>query len=279
MRWAALGELIRQKDQAVLVEVSHTRGSTPREPGAWMLVVPGGGYKNTIGGGALEWRALAEAQAMLEHGETTRMISQSLGPDLGQCCGGHVSLQLNRYTKADLPQIETRTEPDTRRPLYIFGAGHVGRALILALAPLPFRIHWIDTRPDAFPAALPANVTPMRAEPESVMAQAEADSFVLILTHSHPLDLALTATALKNPSIAYLGLIGSATKKARFLSRLADAGLGQEARGRVICPIGLPGLSSKLPAAIAASVTADLLIRDERLKIVHSPLTIRAGTA
>ena len=279
MRWAALGELIRQKAEAVLVEVSRTRGSTPREEGAWMLVVPGGGYKNTIGGGALEWRALAEAQAMLEHGESTRTITQSLGPDLGQCCGGHVTLQLTRYTKADLPHFETRTEPDTRRPLYVFGAGHVGRALILALAPLPFRVHWIDTRPDAFPAAIPANVTAMGADPETVVAQAGEGSFVLILTHSHPLDLALTAAAIKNPSITYLGLIGSATKKARFLSRLTEAGMGEEARARVVCPIGLPGLGSKLPAAIAASVAADLLIRDERLKIMHSPLTARAGTA
>jgi xanthine dehydrogenase accessory factor len=279
MRWAALGELIRQKAEAVLVEVSRTRGSTPREEGAWMLVTPGGGYKNTIGGGALEWRALAEAQAMLEHGENSRTITQSLGPDLGQCCGGHVTLTLTRYTKADLTQIETRTEADTRRPLYIFGAGHVGRALILAFAPLPFRISWIDTRPDVFPAHLPANVAATGADPEAVMAQAEPGSFVLILTHSHPLDLALTAAALKNPQIAYLGLIGSATKKARFLSRLTDAGMGEEARARVVCPIGLPGLGSKLPAAIAASVAADLLIRDERLKIMHSPLTARAGTA
>jgi xanthine dehydrogenase accessory factor len=279
MRWPALGELIMTHGATVLAEVTATRGSTPREEGAWMLVVPGGGYRNTIGGGALEWRALAEAQAMLEHGESTRTIRQSLGPDLGQCCGGHVTLQLTRYTKADLPQIATRIEPDTRRPLYIFGAGHVGRALILALAPLPFRIHWIDTRPNAFPAALPANVTPMGAEPEPVMAQAGEGSFVLILTHSHPLDLALTAAALKNPAIAYLGLIGSATKKARFLSRLADAGMGEEARGRVVCPIGLPGLGSKLPASIAASVAADLLIRDERLKMLHCPLTARAGTA
>ncbi|MDP4823145.1 MAG: xanthine dehydrogenase accessory protein XdhC, partial [Aestuariivirgaceae bacterium] len=196
-----------------------------------------------------------------------------------QCCGGHVTLQLTRYTASNLAQIETRTEPDTRRPLYIFGAGHVGRALILALAPLPFRISWIDTRPDAFPAALPPNVTPINANPEAVMAQAGEGSFVLILTHSHPLDLALTAAALKNPAIAYLGLIGSATKKARFLSRLSDAGLGVEARARVVCPIGLPGLGSKLPASIAASVAADLLIRDERLKIMHSPLTARAGTA
>lgn len=279
MRWQALRDVVVTHGQAVLAEVTRTRGSTPREEGAWMLIVPGGGYKNTIGGGALEWRALAEAQAMLEHAEAARTITQSLGPDLGQCCGGHVTLTLTRYTAADLPQIKTRTEPDSRRPVYIFGAGHVGRALILALAPLPFRICWIDTRPYVFPAHLPANATAISADPESVMAQVGPDSFVLILTHSHPLDLALTAAALKNPAIAYLGLIGSATKKARFLSRLTEAGMGEEARARVVCPIGLPGLGSKLPAAIAASVAADLLIRDERLKIMHSPLTARAGTA
>lgn len=277
MRNATLRKLTHAHGPVILVEVAATAGSTPREEGAWMVVAPGGAFSGTIGGGALEWRALAEAQAMLERAEASRSIRQSLGPDLGQCCGGNVSLQLTRITPdaaARLPEDE-----DARRELLLFGAGHVGRALVLALSSLPFRVKWIDSRPGQFPAALPANVTALEIAPEAEMARAGPGAFVLILTHSHALDLALTAEALKNPAIAYLGLIGSATKKARFFSRLSKAGWAPEALSRVVCPIGLPGLGSKLPAAIAVSVAADLLIRDERLKIGQNPLTARAGTA
>jgi xanthine dehydrogenase accessory factor len=165
--------------------------------------------------------------------------------------------------------IEKRTETlfverfsELRQALHLFGAGHVGKALVLALAPLPFKIVWYDPRETMFPAYIPANAEPKRLDDPDALHFA-SDDFVLIMTHSHPLDLALVATALRSPA-RFIGLIGSKTKKMRFQSRLRAAGFSQEAIDRVICPIGLADISGKEPAMIAASVTAQLLIVREQ---------------
>ncbi|WP_158814176.1 xanthine dehydrogenase accessory protein XdhC [Methylocapsa sp. S129] len=150
---------------------------------------------------------------------------------------------------------------DARTLLYLFGAGHVGRALILALAPLPFRTHWIDPRREAFPERAPANVAMVHArEPAQELAAAPDGAQVLVMTHSHPLDLAIVSEALGAERFSFVGLIGSATKRARFLSQMRAAGLGEEALARLVCPIGLPGVEGKEPAVIAAAIAAQLLI-------------------
>lgn len=149
---------------------------------------------------------------------------------------------------------------ETRTPVLLFGAGHVGRALALALAPLPFRLRWVDTRADAFPALIPAHADAVRTDtPEAEVAAAPAGAFALVMTHSHPLDLALTRAALARGDLGGVGLIGSASKKVRFLKRLREAGLSEAALSRLTCPIGVPGISGKEPAIIAASVAAQLL--------------------
>ena len=156
---------------------------------------------------------------------------------------------------------------DDSRLLYLFGAGHVGRALVMALAPLPFRIVWVDPRPDAFPQYVPANVRCERTQDTpTALDGAPRDSFVLVISHSHALDLAIVARALKGQHFAYVGLIGSETKRARFSSQLDRAGLEKSDIQRLVSPIGVPGIKSKLPAAIAASVAADLLVRDEAIR-------------
>ena len=153
---------------------------------------------------------------------------------------------------------------DDERTLYLYGAGHVGRALVLALAPMPFRVVWIDPRPDAFPAAAPSNVTMVApADPVATLASVRSGTFVLIMTHSHALDLALAEAALRAPDVAYVGVIGSATKRARFVHRLVEAGIAADTVGELVCPVGSVGLKSKLPAAIAAGVVVELLLRDE----------------
>ncbi|MBB5751273.1 xanthine dehydrogenase accessory protein XdhC [Prosthecomicrobium pneumaticum] len=160
---------------------------------------------------------------------------------------------------------------EDRRTLYLFGAGHVGRALVLALAPLPFRVVWVDPRPGAFPAAMPQNVTPVQPEnPAGLLAHAPAGSFVLVMTHSHPLDLEIIDAALRLETIAETGLIGSATKRARFTSQLRQAGVATERIERLICPIGIPGIRSKDPAVIAAATAADMIRRDEALSARRS---------
>jgi xanthine dehydrogenase accessory factor len=147
-----------------------------------------------------------------------------------------------------------------RWPLALFGAGHVGRALVLALAPLPFRVNWIDSRADPFPAMVPANVALLNAQdPIGVAQRIEPGSLALVMTHSHPLDLALCDALLQRPDIPWIGLIGSETKRARFLSRLGALGHGESALSRLACPIGVPGIHGKAPAVIAASTVAQLL--------------------
>ena len=157
---------------------------------------------------------------------------------------------------------------DPRRPLWLFGAGHVGRALMLALAPLPFDVTWIDEREDVFPSAVPASVRPLRsADPAGELARAPDGAFVVVMTHNHPLDLAIVHAALAAapPGAAgrfgYVGLIGSASKRARFARRLREAGIAEDRIAGLVCPIGMTSIRSKHPAAIAAGIVAQLLER------------------
>ena len=157
---------------------------------------------------------------------------------------------------------------DPRRPVWLFGAGHVGRALMLALAPLPFDVTWVDERADVFPAAVPANVRPLHStDPAGDVARAPDGSLIVVMTHSHARDLAVVHAALAAGRFGYVGLIGSASKRARFVRRLREAGVAQARIAELVCPIGLTAIASKHPAAIAASVAVQLLERDEALAI------------
>ncbi len=276
-----LAGVVARDGAATLVTVADTRGSAPREAGAMMAVLADGSYFGTIGGGALEHEAQLLARQLAARGEAvTRRIDRALGPDLGQCCGGRVLLELRVFARADVDELERlageAARRDSRQRLLLFGAGHVGRALSLALAPLPFRITWIDGRDAAFPAQVPANAATLKSpDPPAAIARAEPGSFVLVLTHDHALDLAITAAALARPDLPFVGLIGSATKRARFERRLRELGLDDARIARLICPIGLPGIHGKEPAVIAASVTAQLLgLVNER---TCDARTIKAG--
>jgi xanthine dehydrogenase accessory factor len=260
---AQLRDALAEEGAAALITIVGVEGSSPRDAGARMVVRPSGGFHGTIGGGALEWGALEDARVALRRGvgiNETRVIS--LGPDLGQCCGGRVRLTIETFGASDLPALAARFagESEAGTPLLLFGAGHVGRALALALAPLPFAVRWIDARADMFPAAMPANVTPVVARDGAGEIDAAPDgAFILIMTHSHPLDLDLATRALAARRFAYVGLIGSATKRARFESRMRALGLADDAIGALVCPIGAPVLRDKFPAVIAAATVAQLL--------------------
>jgi xanthine dehydrogenase accessory factor len=168
---------------------------------------------------------------------------------------------------AALPEEEGWTEPvgESARAVYLFGAGHVGRALALALAPLPFAVRWIDSRREAFPNFAPANVALIHApEPAAELANAPDGALIVVMTHSHALDLEIVADALRAERFAYVGLIGSATKRARFLSQMRAAGLSEAVLAKLVCPLGLPGIEGKDPAVIAASTAAQLLMAGGR---------------
>ncbi|MFD2264914.1 xanthine dehydrogenase accessory protein XdhC [Lacibacterium aquatile] len=242
-----LSMLEAKAEPFVLVTVTEVQGSTPREGGAKMVVTREASFA-TIGGGQLEFTAIETARQLLD-GNAVQPVTRKypLGPTLGQCCGGQVSL---------LYEVQ---RPATLR-LGLFGAGHVARALVGKLGDVPCRIDWYDPRAEEFPASVPDHVAKHVTEKlEAGIAALAPGAFVLIMTHDHPLDLALTAAALKRPDLPFIGLIGSATKRARFQSRLRGMGFSDEDLSRIVCPIGLPGITGKQPGVIALAVAAQLL--------------------
>lgn len=247
----------------IRVTVAAVQGSAPREEGAAMLV-RAGGIDGTIGGGALEWEAMRIARQMLADGKTRAEQRFALGPALGQCCGGAVTLAFEAVAALDAPR---------GADLWVWGAGHVGRAIVATMAALPeVAIRWADTGPERFPDALPDGVeTIPAADLPRLMAHAPQQAHHLILTYSHDIDLALCHAALTR-GFASCGLIGSATKWARFRSRLAALGHGDAEISRIDCPIGDPALG-KHPQAIAVGVAARLLKehlhKESALKPVH----------
>ena len=159
-----------------------------------------------------------------------------------------------------------------KQVLALIGAGHVGRAMIIALAPLDFSVVWIDPRKDEFPSIVPGDVrVVVAAEPAAELDAVPDSAFVLVMSHSHALDFDVVLAALQARRFGYVGLIGSASKKARFVSRMRQTDLGDEDIERLVCPIGIDGIESKRPAAIAASVVADLLRRSDSMAVAaHS---------
>jgi xanthine dehydrogenase accessory factor len=265
--WPRIVKGLERGEPCVVVTVERAEGSTPREEGAAMAVTHAG-YFGTIGGGTLEWHAMAEAQAMLGKAGARKTITRLLGPDLGQCCGGRVNLTLQSLGAEDLPFARVSAEDEARQNarlrlhLGLYGAGHIARALVLATAPLPLQVTWWDERQNAFPSLTPENVV-CRHGSFSVGEELEA---IMVMTHSHSLDFEIVDAALRLPNIAFIGLIGSQTKRARFFSRLKAKGNSDESLQRLHCPIGAFGLSSKEPAIIAASVAVQLLQWQEAVK-------------
>lgn len=257
--------------RAISVTIVEARGSTPRDAGTAMLVWADRTC-GTIGGGALEWAAMRHARALLAEGTpatTTQRIP--LGPALGQCCGGAVTL---RFEAAEVL-------PDAPRvPLWIWGAGHVGRAIVHTLSPLPhLSLTWIDTAPDRFPDAATDTVhhavhRAVAADPPRLMPHAPRSAHHLILTYSHEIDLALCHAALGH-GFASCGLIGSATKWGRFRTRLRQLGHPDAHISRITCPIGDPSLG-KHPQAIAIGVAARLL--DGQMLQESAQATTSGGT-
>src|SRR3990167_7188210 len=241
---------------AVLVEVTEALGSAPRDAGTRMLV-SAERCEGTIGGGHLELKAIERARRMLATGERgPQSAHYPLGPALGQCCGGAVTLGLSALD-ANVAAAWPLAAP--RFHLQLYGAGHVGRAIVRALAPLNVRIDWIDERDEEFlpDAELPAHTRKIAVDaPEAEVREAPRAGFYLVLTHSHDLDLRQVEAILHRGDSAFFGLIGSQTKRARFIHRFEAMGISAEAIARMTCPIGLPGLEGKEPEVIAAAVAA-----------------------
>ena len=252
-------------DNAVLVTVTGQRGSVPRAVGTWMAVFADA-CMGTIGGGHLEWRATARARQCLR-GETAAGTQRyALGPTLGQCCGGEVCLSYQLVSALDLPRLQTlfARQQASWPSVAVFGAGHVGQALVRLVGQLPLRLRWIDSRDEIFPPALPDNVTVEHCEPvQAAVADLAPDCQVLVMSFSHAEDLEVVAACLLRQrlraDLAMIGLIGSQSKWASFSRRLARRGFTPVELAQVSCPIGVPGIAGKEPAVIAISVAAQLL--------------------
>jgi xanthine dehydrogenase accessory protein XdhC len=256
-----LRALLERAEPAVVVSVTEVKGSAPREAGTHMLVTAQASH-GTIGGGSLEWEAITRARALLGEGAASATMRLPLGPELGQCCGGFVSLRLQRADQALCAELEVLEAREREKlPLVLlFGAGHVGKALAWALAPLPLRLRWIDGRADAFPErAIPGPEVVVSDRLLDEVDAAPPGTAYLVLTHSHALDSMICAAALQRGDFAYLGLIGSRTKRAQFERGFRDLGIPQAQIDRLVCPIGGGRLRDKRPAVIAALVAAELL--------------------
>jgi len=253
----SVAELRRNKIPAVLVSVDSIIGSTPREPGAKMIVTASGLY-GTIGGGNLEYQATRIARNQLARGAEDGLQRFPLGAGLGQCCGGLVNLMFEKLgDNSDWDELMRDAE---RVELYLFGAGHVGQAVVRALRDLPFRIHWIDTRDDILPQDPPPGVsTTCTDTPEAEVDAAAAASYFLVMTHDHSLDQRLSEQILLRDDFAYFGLIGSLSKRRNFETRMQRRGINPQKFERMTCPIGIDGIHSKQPAQIAISVAAEIL--------------------
>lgn len=249
--WLAAGR------PAVVVEVASSRGSVPREAGTRMLVAANE-VLGTIGGGHLELKAIADARALLHGGGGATEQHIALGPSLGQCCGGVLTLVFTRLAQA-APGLWAAPAP--RFTLQLYGAGHVGRAIVRLLAGIPCQVQWIDERESEFPPeALPRHIEKVCVEPvQAEVAAAPPGAFYVVLTHSHDLDMAISQAILQRGDFGYFGLIGSQTKRARFEHRLQARGFTPELVGRMVCPIGVPGIAGKDPETVAVSVAAQLL--------------------
>ncbi len=248
----ALAEASAAGRPAVLVTVLHAAGSTPRPAGAKMLVTSDA-IAGSIGGGHLELESVTQARALLARAAAGEEVSPpvvrelALGPSLGQCCGGRTSILLE-------PILPVRWQ------VAVFGAGHVGKALVKVLADLPCTVTWIDPRAEELPAQPPPSVRCVLSEaPADEVAELPAGADLVVVTHSHALDLDIVDAALRRGAHRYLGLIGSQTKRATFLTRLEARGRTPEQLATLTCPIGLPGIAGKEPAVIAVAVAAELL--------------------
>lgn len=250
------------QEPAVWVTVASTQGSVPRDTGTWMAVFANDCI-GTIGGGHVEYQAIAHARACLASEPVASQRRFALGPSLGQCCGGVMLLQFEPVTAASLDLLHQRLRA-ARTPVALFGGGHVGQALVPVLARLPFALHWIDSRDGVFPDGLPAQVRTEHSDPvHSAVADLAPHSRVLIMSFSHAEDLDILAACLRRSrerdDLPYIGLIGSRTKWASFRHRLQRRGFTDAELARVTSPIGIAGVVGKEPDVIAIAVAAQLL--------------------
>jgi xanthine dehydrogenase accessory factor len=281
MRSSDLSQFLSDHPTAIVAELTSVRGSSPREQGAFMVIAPEA-LVGTIGGGALEYMVIARARQAMRDGLPPGVMDVPLGPEIGQCCGGRVLISLRVINPADAGRLtaQLRQTEASLPHVYMFGSGHVGKALAHALAALPLQLHVIDTRPDELhdlPAGVDARAVPM---PEAVVRSAPPGSAFVILTHDHALDFMIAAEALKRADAPYVGMVGSKTKRAKFASWYRGEGGRENDLRRLVLPIGDFGLVDKRPEVIAALAAAEIMVHIGLGEALGArPVTTMSGAA
>lgn len=249
--WEQISALRRDGTDFVMITITAARGSVPGEVGAKAIVTASGLLTGNLGGGKVEARAISHAGDFLIHDDPCQSVTWNLQHDIGMTCGGEMSFLFEKITARAAWHI------------LIFGAGHVSQALVPLLANLSCRIDVIDTRMDWL-EKLPVrrNVTTRLVETfEDGVRFLTARSFVLCITKGHTSDRPVLREILREfADVPYLGVIGSASKRAVLLRELREDGVGEELLGKIICPVGLP-IGGNDPAEIAISIAAQLLER------------------
>lgn len=247
------------------------------------MVISADALVGTIGGGALEYMVIGHARQALRDNEEPEGLDIPLGPEIGQCCGGRVEVSMRRLTPDDGRALVARLRAvEAMLPrVYLFGSGHVGKALARALAALPVNVHVVDTRPDELadlPAGVQARAAPM---PEAVVRAAPKGSAYVILTHDHALDFMIAAEALRRSDASYVGMVGSKTKRAKFGRWFVAEGGDRAALSRLVIPIGNFGLVDKRPEVIAALAAAEIMVHigQREASLVREPDSRILGAA
>lgn len=255
----SLQAFLAVQPQVVRIRLSDVRGSSPRDAGAEMFAAPTALW-GTIGGGQLEYLAIEAARDMLRSGVLNHALDVPLGPEIGQCCGGRVTVRLSRMRASDKASALTRAaESDASLPhVYVMGAGHVGRALASFFQHLPVNCVLTDTRAEEIALCSADVECRVNALPEIDIRMAPQNSAFIVLTHDHSLDFLLTAAALERGDAAYVGMIGSATKRAKFRNWALRYCDGQSTDG-LTCPIGASASRDKRPCIIATFVVAEVM--------------------
>jgi xanthine dehydrogenase accessory factor len=254
----AVGGLRHERLPGVLVTVIEVRGHAPRDPGAKMVVGTDQTW-GSVGGGNLEETAIARSRELIATGaiapelQRSRLNEHAHNEHGRQCCGGEVTLLL---------------EPLPARPVVaIFGIGHVGYELARILCRHEIQLHLVDSRAEVLDPIRLSEVNAGSADVavnhavlgESVLERLPPGAHIVIMTHDHAEDFALCDMALRRPSLASIGLIGSAAKWMRFQAWLAAQGHDRATIDRITCPIGQARLGGKEPATIALGVAADIV--------------------
>ena len=247
MWYEVIKRLESENRDYVLVTVLGTRGSTPRDCGTKMVVTRNKSYL-TIGGGHLEFKTIEQAKQLLSESQSKQIIeSFPLGAKLGQCCGGQANILFESFIKTSID-------------IMLFGAGHVGKALVSILADLPCRVQWVDSRKHEFPDNLSRNITKIVSDsPSDEVRTMPKNAYYVIMTHNHPLDFAISEVILKRNDAQYIGLIGSKTKWKRFQMRFEHKGYQPELYSSIRCPVGHSNIPGKLPSEVAVAVAGEII--------------------